>query len=439
MPIVMDSNYSTTRPLAKYNQTTAVTMLCAGLARRLEPVSRIIAKPAFPLGGRVPIAENWVRTYAKAGIENIAMNLHVVPDSVRGYFGDGKQFLANIRYVEEKEPSGTLGGAIAMLNLLKQSGIRPERVFIPSGDIVSGITPEQLQIMMERHIKTGAAFTIMLAPIPWDRRKDFGTAILDGIAAGTDVPRDTFANVNAFVEKDPNSPSNANNASNYLVETRVLEELEPYLTAALKGVKDPCYDFGQHVLMGMVDKEAKVPHLKGVLEKYRHSLFGYEPGTKWYDVGNKRDYLNVNTAVLNGDFGLDLPYTRRPWGWIGENVLIDYNSVTIHPPVVIGSGCHIFPGAEIGPNAVIGDGWTIYRNAKVRDSVLWPYYTYGSSVGTENPELRERQVREGVVVAGSILVGGIITSDTIEQTVDVLPSGELNVKSIDFVPAGPRA
>ncbi|MDL2328538.1 hypothetical protein LJC71_02135, partial [Desulfosarcina sp. OttesenSCG-928-A07] len=85
-----------------------VCILSAGLAKRLEPISSLIAKPAFPLCGGPPIAERWVRKFVQLGIRNIAMNLHKVPDSVRGYFGDGGRFLADITYVYEEQPTGTL-------------------------------------------------------------------------------------------------------------------------------------------------------------------------------------------------------------------------------------------------------------------------------------------------------------------------------------------
>src|SRR6266478_3909714 len=118
MPIQMPDEYLLSRPLVRMQQDTAVCLLAAGVARRLEPISAVIAKPAFPLGGRIPIAELWVRRFVDAGITSMAMNLHRVPDSIQGYFGDGRRFLADITYVHEDQPSGTLGGAIKMLRAL---------------------------------------------------------------------------------------------------------------------------------------------------------------------------------------------------------------------------------------------------------------------------------------------------------------------------------
>ena len=230
MPVEMPLDYIGSRPLAAQSPRVGVCILAAGVAKRLEPISAVIAKPAFPLGGRIPIAELWVRKFVEAGLPSMAMNLHRVPDSIRAYFGDGQRFLADVTYVYEAEPSGTLGGAIKLLRALQARGLNPERVFIPSGDIVSGIETGDLERMLHEHKRSGAVFTMMLAPVPWERRGDFGTVVLEGTSAGGDIGPGTFARVLDFREKDPQSPSNENNGSNYLIEASLLLELESHLT-----------------------------------------------------------------------------------------------------------------------------------------------------------------------------------------------------------------
>jgi NDP-sugar pyrophosphorylase family protein len=436
MPVEMPSEYARSRPLAAQSAKVAVCILAAGIAKRLEPISAVIAKPAFPLGGRVPIAELWVRRFADAGLRALAMNLHRVPDSIQSYFGDGRRFLADIAYVHEDTPSGTLGGAVKMLRALQARGVHPERVFIPSGDIVSGIETADLERMLHEHARGGAAFTMMLAPVPWERRADFGTVVLEGTAAGSEVAAGTFARVREFLEKDPRSPSNENNASNYLVETSLLLELESSLTAARPDAREPCYDFGKHVLQGMV---GGVPHL-GFLTRYKNDVYGYEPGQLWFDVGNKRDYLAVNRAVTERQVAVELPYAKYPWGWLGDDVAIDFGAVRIVPPVVIGHRCRIGAGAELGPHAILGDGWTVGAGARVRDAVLWPHYDFPPTAGrAPRGSPRSREIRGGIDVDTAIVVGGVIERDVREQTVDPRPDGALDVTGIDWVPPGERA
>lgn len=436
MPIVMRESSVDLKPLRANASDYAVCILAAGLAKRLEPISEVLAKPAFPLGGHVPIVELWVRKFAAAGISNLAMNLHRVPESIRGHFGDGKRFLTDITYVHEETPSGTLGGVTKMIGSLRAQGVVPPRIFIPSGDTVSNIGSQHLEQMIHEHTRRGAAVTLMLSPIPWVRRADFGTAILGGVAPGSQVPPDTYAPIIDFLEKDPTSPSNENNASNYLIERDFLLELERHLTPADADMPEPCYDFGKHVFMGM---KGKVPHLS-FLTRYKDEIFGYEPGMLWFDVGNKRDYLEVNKAVLNKQIYLSLHYDEFPWGWMGENVEIDFAQVTLRPPVVIGHNCTIFPGVELGPNVVLADGWTCHRGVKIRDAVLWPHYNYTSETPDATPRMsRIREVRENVTIDTAIIVGGIITTDIRNKTVDAFASGELDIRSIDWIPSGPRA
>lgn len=430
MPINDDDSRRYAGLLAEQRDKVGVCILAAGIAKRLEPISAIIAKPAFPLGGRVAIAELWVRRFVEAGVTKMAMNLHRVPESIRSHFGTGESFGAEITYVDEASPSGTLGGALKMVRALQKRGFYPERVFIPSGDIVSAIGVEHLETMLGRHLEKKAAFSLMLAPIPWERRKDFGTVVLEGIAPNRDVAAGTFARVVEFMEKVPQSPSNENNASNYLIETDFLLELEPYLTEAKVGLDKPCYDFGKHVLMGIT---GKVPHLD-FLTKRNSDLYGYEPGVPWFDVGNKRDYLAVNRAVLKGEIAIDLPYQKTAWGWVGKSVDIDPSKVSIEGPVLIGDGCSIGDGAVLGPNTVIGDGWKIGANAKIRESVLWPYYGFGTPVIK-----RILEVTEGSSVDTAILVGGRIAGDIKEKTVHAAPDGAPQVSAIDWVPSGERA
>lgn len=407
-----------------------VCILAAGIAKRLEPISAIIAKPAFPLGGRIPIAELWVRRFASWGVKNIAMNLHRVPESIRGYFGSGERWGIDITYVDEAVPSGTLGGAIKMIRALQKRGFNPQRVFIPSGDIVSGIGIEHLEEMLDRHQKSGAVFSLMLAPVDWNRRKDFGTVILEGIPPHRDVTRGTYARVNEFLEKVADSPSNENNASNYLVETDFLLELEPYLTEAKVGLTNPCYDFGKHVLMGIT---GRVPHLE-FLTKRRMDLYGYEPRAPWYDVGNKRDYLEVNRTVLTGRIEPEPPYRKTDWGWMGKDVEMNEAKVAIRGPVVIGDGCAIVDGVELGRFTVLGDGWKVGRGSRINDAVFWPYYGYSQ------PDAgRLREVAEGCTVENSIAVGGRLTGEVRDKTAHPSPDGSMQLTDLDWSPSGERA
>ncbi|MEM7587397.1 MAG: NDP-sugar synthase [Acidobacteriota bacterium] len=411
-------------------------ILAAGLGSRMEPLTtHHLPKPIFPLGGKVPMAELWVRRFVDSGISDLSMNLCVLSEAIKRHFGDGRRFGANISYVEEQTPSGTLGGVCKQV--LGGAGSRSGTMIVPSGDIVTNFGSALLEEMYDIHRRVGAAFSMVLVPVPWERRKDFGTVVLD---APEQRPGEISQSgrITEFREKDPDSPSNLNNASIYMIETELLAALDPLRTpASATGVTDPFYDFGKHVFPAMLGRLPYVDLPKDYL------LWGVQYDGAWFDVGQKRDYLRVNERVLDDKIDIRLPFDRLPWGYLGTGVEIDFSKVEIEPPVVIGNHCVVEDGARLGPYAVIGDGWTIERGAHVERSVLWQTTSYfdGDRELTvdERRAVDPHRVAAGVRVNESIVVGGLIDRDVSEQTVDVTEDGSIDVQPIDSVPQGPRA
>lgn len=432
------------------NEKLKLAVLTAGLGNRMKPLTtHHLPKPMFPIGGCVPMAEMWVRRAIESGITDISMNLCVLGKTIKSYFKDGDRFGTEIKYIEEDTPSGTLGGVCkqALGKNAKQvfknetmpviDEFKGTTVIAPSGDIITGFGPEMLEEMYDIHKKKGAAFTMILSPVPWEKRGEFGTVELE-------APEDLngliskSGKITNFREKDPNSPSNLNNASIYMIEMDLLKTLDPLRTEAKPDIANPFYDFGKHVFPAMLGELEHIKLPKDFL------LWALQYDGPWFDVGRKRDYITVNKSFLDGDFELEVPYEKFPWGYLGQNVAIDFSKVTIIPPVIIGNDCIIAPGTTIGPYAVIGDGWTIERKASVKNSVLWKRYPFFTDNGEEIP-VNERKVddmhlvRRAVAVDGCIVVGGTITIDLQEKVVDLLPDGSTEALPIDWFPNVTRA
>src|SRR5205823_9446629 len=119
-------------------------------------------------------------------------------------------------------------------------------IIAPSGDIVTSFGADLLQEMHDIHRKAGAALTMVLTPIPPERRKDFGTVVL-GPTEARPGPISASGQVVEFVEKDPNSKSCLNNASIYMIEMDLLTTLDRYRTPATLNVAEPFYDFRKQV------------------------------------------------------------------------------------------------------------------------------------------------------------------------------------------------
>lgn len=395
------------------------------------------------------MVEVWVRRLVESGITDISMNLCVLSETIKRHFGDGSKFAAKIDYVDEEVPSGTLGGVCKQAFGLESKRLLSEKdhptswafkgstVIAPSGDIVTNFGSELLEEMYDIHKKVGAALTMVLVPVPWERRKDFGTVVLENPETRQGIVSKS-GRIKEFVEKDPNSPSNLNNASIYMIDTELLRVLDALRTEADVDVSKPFYDFGKHVFPALLGRSSDVTIAK------KFPLWGIQYDGSWFDVGQKRDYLRVNEYLLDGKIEIALPYEKLPWGYLGTNVNIDFSKVTIVPPVVIGNNCIVEPGATLGPYAVIGDDWRIQKQVNLRHSVLWGRYSYFDDSGREIPAEARKQVdrheiRSGVTVEHSIIAGGDLQSDIREKTVDVDDDGELRILSIDYVPEGPRA
>lgn len=450
MPIEFSSSYRERCWASRRSESSSIgcAILAAGLGRRLEPLTvRYLPKPLFPIGGKAPMVETWVRKMVDSGIDDISMNLCVLKQTIRSHFHDGAKYGARIRYVEEETPTGTLGGVCKQVlgaaartfpgePPLEHEPFPGATVFAPSGDIVTNFSSELLEQLYDLHRARGAAMTMVLTPIAPERRKDFGTAELRD-PEQTAGPLSGAGRIVDFHEKDPQSPSLLNNASIYVIETRLLRELDRLRTPARLDVADPFYDFGKHVFAALL---GRLPYAKLSRDS---ELWGVPYDGAWFDVGQKRDYLRVNELALDGTLDVSLPFERLPWGYLGTDVAIDFRKVTIVPPVVIGNRSTIENGATLGPYAVIGDDWLIEHGARIERSVLWERYPLvradGSQTSPAEMRLLDRhEVRENASIRRSIVTSGSIDGDIEDSTVEVLEDGSLSILPIDYVPAGPR-
>ena len=83
-------------------------ILAGGRGSRLDPYSRVLPKPLFPIG-KDPIAAILVEQLQKAGFKEIIMCLGYLADLMMAYFQKGDRFGLHIRYAIETSPLGTAG------------------------------------------------------------------------------------------------------------------------------------------------------------------------------------------------------------------------------------------------------------------------------------------------------------------------------------------
>ena len=129
-------------------------VLCAGYGSRLGDLTREIPKPMLPLGGR-PILEYILAHLRAHHFDEVAVNLHFLPEAIRGHFGGGSAMQIELTYVYEDCLLGTAGGIKNMESFLSSS----DPFLVQYGDVV---TDHDFTAMVRFHHERGALATLLL-------------------------------------------------------------------------------------------------------------------------------------------------------------------------------------------------------------------------------------------------------------------------------------
>ncbi|MBV8155974.1 MAG: nucleotidyltransferase family protein [Candidatus Eremiobacteraeota bacterium] len=150
-------------------------VLAAGSGERLRPLTADRPKPMIEIGGK-PILQYNLELLARAGVRETAVNLHYMPDVIRGFFGDGSAFGMALTYSYEPVLLGTAGAARNVAEFL-----RGDDFLVVYGDNLSTI---DLTAAIARHREKFADLTMAVY-----HREDpaaSGIAALDGDDRVTD-------------------------------------------------------------------------------------------------------------------------------------------------------------------------------------------------------------------------------------------------------------
>ena len=130
-------------------------VLSAGYGTRLWPLTEDRTKPAIPILGK-PLVGYVAEYLAGYGIDEIVVNLHHRPESVRRALGDGSRFGVKLYYVEEPVILGTSG---ALDNT--REFFEDETFVVVNGKIITDI---DLNAALETHRSMNAIATLVLLP-----------------------------------------------------------------------------------------------------------------------------------------------------------------------------------------------------------------------------------------------------------------------------------
>jgi MurNAc alpha-1-phosphate uridylyltransferase len=139
-------------------------LLAAGRGVRMRPITDSVAKPLVRVGGRALIAWH-LAALARAGIQDVVINLSWLGEQLRAALGDGHEFGLRIRWSEEGPVPLETGGGI--FRALPELGEAP--FLVVNADIWTDIEFGRLTLAPD-----ALAHLVLVPNPPHHPRGDFG-------------------------------------------------------------------------------------------------------------------------------------------------------------------------------------------------------------------------------------------------------------------------
>ena len=332
-------------------------ILAGGQGSRLGALTKNVAKPAVPFGGKYRIIDFPLSNCVHSGINTVGVLTQYQPLELNRYIGNGNPWDLDRShggvyvlppYQSAKAGEWYKGTANAIYqNLSFLESFKPENVLILSGDHIYKMHYGE---MLKAHKESGAAVTIAVMPVPWDEASRFGIMNVDEEGTITD-----------FEEKPAEPKSNLASMGIYIFTYEVLKK---YLEA---DERDPssANDFGKNIIPTMLENGEKMVSFR---------FEGY-----WKDVDTIHSLWEANMDLVDQPPKFDL--NDRSWSiysrnmalaphYVGQNAKITNSTVT--------EGCFIdgeikhsviFGGVELGEGSVVSDS-VIMPGAKIGKNVV---------------------------------------------------------------------
>ena len=371
-------------------------LLAGGQGSRLGILTKNIAKPAVPYGGKYRIIDFPLSNCVNSGIDTVGVLTQYQPLALNDYVGKGAPWdLDRMRggltvlppYQGNKRSDwykGTANAIYQNIHFIKK--YNPDYVLILSGDHIYRM---DYNLMLEQHKATGAVCTVATITVPMEEASRFGIC---------NTNKD--GSIYEFEEKPKNPKNNQASMGIYIFTTKTLIE---YLENDEKD-ENSSNDFGKNIIPNLLANGEKL---------YSYAFSGY-----WKDVGTISSLWEANMDLIGDepvlplndkDFRIYSKNTARPPQYVGPKATV-VNSLVCEGCVLDGtvensilSGGVIVEAGAIVKDSVIMDDVVIKAGARVysaivdSDSVI----EFGANVGTENAE------KSDIVVVAS---GSIVTA-----------------------------
>lgn len=369
-------------------------LLAGGQGSRLGLLTKKVAKPAVPFGGKYRIIDFPLSNCTNSHIDTVGVLTQYQPLELNSYIGSGAPWdldlinggvfvLPPYQNIKGSEwYRGTANAIYQNIGFIEQYD--PEYVLILSGDHIYKMDYNR---MLEAHIARKADVTIAVRPVPMEVASSFGI-----------MNTDENDNIIEFEEKPAKPKSNLASMGVYIFTWKMLRE---YL---INDENDPKSknDFGKNIIPNMLNDDC--------------AMLAYRFEDYWKDVGTIASLWEANMDLLKVPPEFDLTDDR--WNIYARTPVMPPHYISSTASVersMLTEGCNIF-GTVSG--SILFAGVTIEEGATVEDSVIMP----NTRIET-GAVVRRAIVAEGCVIQKDCVVGeaegdiALIGQDT------VLPKG----------------
>ena len=357
-------------------KTCVAMLLAGGQGSRLGVLTKRVAKPAVPYGGKYRIIDFPLSNCTNSGIDTVGVLTQYMPLELNSYIGSGAPWDLDLSnggvfvlppYQTGKTGDWYRGTANAIYqNMAFIEQYDPEYVLILSGDHIYKM---DYNAMLQYHIQKGADATIAVRPVPWEEAPRFGS-----------MNTDAEDSIIEFEEKPKQPKSNKASMGIYIF---TWSKLRSYLIAD-ENDKTSSNDFGKNIIPSMLNDGQKM---------VAYNFEGY-----WKDVGTIESLWEANMDLLSQPMPIDLH--DKKWRIYAKNPGLPPHCTAAGAVVkdsLITEGCEIFGKVQ---HSVVFAGVTVEEGASVIDAVVMP-----GAVIKRGAVVRRCIIAENAVVGAGALVG----------------------------------
>ncbi|QAA35081.1 glucose-1-phosphate adenylyltransferase [Clostridium manihotivorum] len=332
-------------------------ILAGGQGSRLGVLTKKLAKPAVPFGGKYRIIDFALSNCANSGIYTVGVLTQYQPLELNSHIGIGSPWDLDRRdggvailppYQEERGGNWYKGTANAIYqNIPFIDGYEPEYVLILSGDHIYKMDYEK---MLDFHKQKEADATIAVIDVSLTEASRFG--IMN--------TREDLS-IYEFEEKPAKPKSTKASMGIYIFNWKTLKKF----LREDEADKGSVNDFGKNIIPNMLSEGKRL---------VAYPFKGY-----WKDVGTIDSLWEANMDLLKDNNELNLYDDEwriysvnpgRPAQYIGQTASVK-SSLIVEGCIIHGEvqNSVLFPGVVVGKNSVIKDS-VIMPNTKIGENVL---------------------------------------------------------------------